>query len=60
MADQSGMDSTDWSTWTFATMIQALTADVVELRSLSRAKWFVFDAASLGALSHFLPGAAMA
>ena len=37
------LDSTNWSEWTYALALSAVTGDEVDLRALSRARWFVFD-----------------
>jgi len=52
MADQDDSqpavpDSTDWSEWTFAQALRAVTGDEVDLRPLSTAGWFLFNPAGV-------------
>jgi hypothetical protein len=53
MADQQGgspaavPDDTNWSDWTYALALRAVTGDDVDLRTLSQAQWFVFDPSSV-------------
>ncbi len=40
-------DSTNWSEWTFAQALRAVTGDDVDLRPLSNAEWFIFNPAGV-------------
>jgi len=40
-------DSTNWSEWTFAQTLRAVTGDNVDLRPLSNAEWFIFNPAGV-------------
>ena len=40
-------DSTNWSEWTFARALRAVTGDNVDLRPLSNAEWFIFNPAGV-------------
>jgi len=40
-------DDTNWSDWTYALAVRAVTGDDIDLRALSRAQWFLFDPSSV-------------